>query len=184
MRWRLLGFAAFAVIVATVLLPTEKSLDVHQHINPDPGSLRQFQGMLAVSADGHLYNANDLALEQARLEQQGVDRSSAHAAIQLLVEKGINPFKIHEFTTTILNIVAIYNWQPYRAAASLAEAFTRGMEAVMQLNRDLNFLNVEQYTSIRNEFDRGSMVKAQTMAFNILSSKLEAATGSLSKRSF
>lgn len=167
-------------LVTTALLAVGGAL---KNIADLSSSQRSFSGLLGASADGGLYNADDLAATAHELDVMGGSLKDARAEVAALVKAGVGEVWIQDMATSAERMAKIYPelGKSADAARQIGEAFTADYEAVEKLDKATNFLTDAQRDHIKSLFDQGKAAEARTEAFRIFEERMnkgaEAMTG-------
>jgi len=151
---------ATAAALGLVAVGVKRNLDNEQ-------ALRSFTGQLALNVDGLNYNAQALANTSKELSKYGLSAKDASAGLSTFVNAGVDTDKLKAYSVAAksLSEVSTQFKDVKSAQEATAKAFTGGLDDVLALNQQLNFLTVKQYESIKAKYEDGRASEAQAEAF-------------------
>lgn len=130
---------------------------------------RGFVSLLASTADGSKYGADQLNASAEALDRYGLSAGDAVKVVRQFVRDGVDPTRLTEFGEAAENLAEVTGIDVVEAAKQLGEAFTGGYEAVKRLDDSYSFLTATQREHIKTLFDEGKASEARNEAFRIFS---------------
>lgn len=130
-------------------------------------STRQFAGALELMADGSEYSAAALAETAHELDVFGGSLEDARKEVQVFLKAGLDPAMFERFGKAAQNTADVTGKDLPEAAKEMADAFSRGYEAVAKLDDEINFLSASEREHIRIMFESGDASGARLRAFEL-----------------
>lgn len=138
-------------------------------------SVREFNAVLRVNADGAKYSAEQITQLRKDLRDLGVDWTASGAAIRAAIAAGVQPDQLRLFAEAARNMSVVSGTEVPDAMKKLTAAFTTGFEAVKKLDEAENFLTVTQFKELQALADAGQQREAARRALVIYSRALKEA---------
>lgn len=135
--------------------------------------LRVIEGILTLTADGAVYQAEVLQGAAKDMRQFGVSAEDALAVVRTAVGAGFNEERIEDFGRTAQNLALVLGIKVPEAAAKLATALQGNFDSIDQLDGQINAFTADQREMIRGLFEQGRAHEAVERANAILSARLE-----------
>ena len=148
-----------AVAIAITLFETFK------RIADEAGTVRAYSGQLAASADGSLYDPQQLAETTRDVEKLGAALKDARSEMEEFVKAGVAPEFLERFAATAQNVADVTGTKVPEAAKKFATAFTGGYDAIKRLDDAENFLTAAEREHIKTLFDEGNASEARRVAY-------------------
>jgi uncharacterized protein (TIGR02594 family) len=137
--------------------------------------LRTIAGILRANADGARYSAEQISAAQVALDEFGMTAKEATDAVRLFIKEGINPEYFNAFGMAAKNMARVMGGDVKDAAKQVAEAFSAGYDAIVQLDDATNFLSATERKHIRVLFESGRAAEARSEAFRIFERQMDSA---------
>lgn len=138
-------------------------------------SVRSFSAALEINADGARYNAEALAADAEALGRYGLNLSEASKALKAFVAVGADPTQLQELTKTALDFADATGKKLPDAVEIMTDKLYKGMEAVDELDKSLNFLTAAERERIETLFDSGQAEEARTEVARIFAREMDSA---------
>lgn len=172
------AFAAMAAFIPELLAISAVLAAIgaaFKNAGDESKSLRQFEGLLTLSADGASYSAKNLAALTHQIDVLGPSVEEARKIVTTFLDAGLDESKLRRFSASAIDLADVTGKSVPDAAKMLADGFSRGYEAVIKLNDELNFLTASEQLQIKAMFDSGDAAGARTRAFEIFERQADKA---------
>jgi chemotaxis protein histidine kinase CheA len=141
------------------------------HAFRDLASLREFNGALTASVDGINYQARTLNSIRHEVRSFGTDWETAGKLIRDAISGGIQQDKIKDFVRTAQDIADVTGQKVPEAFKNLVDGFKHGIDGVIALNNQYDFLTVKEFEQIKALYDQGKAAEGAATAFRLLSER-------------
>jgi chromosome segregation ATPase len=135
--------------------------------------LEAFKKALSLNVDGTMYDPKQLQAISTELQNLGVSAEDAQKAIITLVNEGIQPDKIKDFSVAAAEMADVLGKSVPDAAKDLAEGLTGGYDAVVKLDEATNALTAEERAHAKQLFDTGQTAQARQYVFDRVKEKMD-----------
>ncbi len=177
---RLTGFVAVLPQLAVVVAVLGTAVAALVRTANTAQSVREFTGLLTLSADGMRYTADEIVKIQRRLQTLGVGFDEAGEALRKFIAVGVSQSQLQDFVITADKLAKITQKDLKTAVDELATAFSGNFEAIEKLDKQYNIFTASQLAAIRQTYEEKGAIEARNQAFTILQQKADEAEKKLS----
>lgn len=168
----LIGALANPVVLAGVAAIGTLGISIKRAAD-ESSRLRGFESLLEGMADGARYSAVELTEVSQTLDRIGLSAEESTEAVGRLVREGIRQERIEDFGRAARDLADVLGVDVSEATDRVAESFTRGYEAISDLNDATNFLTAAEAEHIQSLFDQGRAAEARNEAFAIFRRQMD-----------
>lgn len=164
--------AVLAVTLGTVVAALKNIADLSK-------STKIFDGQLAASADGGIYDPKVLAETAHELDILAGSLKEARSQVSILSREGVAPAWIQDMAITSRNLSEVWGVDLVEATKEVSKAFTGQFKEIDELDKKYNFLTEAQRDHIRELFEQGKAEEARLEAFKIFKGLMDDGAASM-----
>lgn len=135
--------------------------------------LRQIESLLTVIGNASNETAAGLANVAKQIENVGFSTDDAIGLVRTFLTRGLNTDYLRNFAEAANDYASVTGKDLPEAAKDLEDAFTRGYEAVAELDSAFTFLTLAEREQIRAMFESGDAAAAREKAFAIFYNRMD-----------